>query len=68
MIKKPCILPLPHNLGLKQNLRREDEKISKHLGRSSAASDQGSTNGSATLASDLTEQEANSLVLNIMQE
>jgi len=47
---------------------REDEKISKYLGRSSAASDQGSTNGSATLASDLTEQEANSVVLNIMQE
>jgi hypothetical protein len=47
---------------------REDEKISKHLGRRSAASDQGSTNGSATLASDLTEQEANSVVLKIMQE
>jgi len=47
---------------------REDEKIIKHLGRSSAAYDQGSTNGLATSASDLTEQEANSLVLKIMQE
>ena len=39
---------------------REDVKISKHPGRSSAAYEQGSTNGLATLASDLTEQEANS--------
>jgi hypothetical protein len=46
----------------------EDDEITMHLGRSSAASDQGSTNGSATLASVLTEQEAKSLVLKIMQE
>jgi hypothetical protein len=51
-----------------ENPGHEKKKISKHLGRSSASSDQGSTNGSATLASDLTEQEANSLVLKIMQE
>lgn len=43
-------------------------KVAKHLGRSSAAYDQGSTNGLATLAPDLTEQEANFLVLKIMQE
>ncbi|KAG0530991.1 hypothetical protein BDA96_05G235400 [Sorghum bicolor] len=51
-----------------ENQGDQKKKISKHLVRSIAASDEGSTNGSATLASDLTEQEANSLVLKIMQE
>nr|XP_034607267.1 uncharacterized protein LOC117867053 isoform X4 [Setaria viridis] len=46
---------------------REDEKTSKHLGRSSASSNQGSTNGSASAAPGLNEQEANS-VLKIMHE
>ncbi|PVH34634.1 hypothetical protein PAHAL_8G263000 [Panicum hallii] len=47
---------------------REDEKTSKHLGRSSAASNQGSTNSSFSAAPDLNEQKANSFVLKIMQE
>ncbi|RLM69755.1 hypothetical protein C2845_PM17G14830 [Panicum miliaceum] len=47
---------------------REDEKTSKHLGRSSAASNQGSMNSSFSAAPDLNEQEANSFVLKVMQE
>ncbi|CAO1940170.1 unnamed protein product [Urochloa humidicola] len=47
---------------------REGEKTRKHVGRSRAGSDQGSTNGSASAAPGLNEQEANSFVLKIMQE
>ncbi|CAL4990933.1 unnamed protein product [Urochloa decumbens] len=47
---------------------REGEKARKHLGRSRAASDQGSMNSSASAAPCLNEQEANSLVSKVMQE
>lgn len=46
---------------------REGEKTSKHLGRSCASSNHGSTKGSASAAAGLNEQEANS-VLKIMQQ
>ncbi|CAL4982580.1 unnamed protein product [Urochloa decumbens] len=47
---------------------REGEKARKHLGRSRAASDQGSMNSSASAAPRLNEQEANSLVSKVTQE
>ncbi|CAN6382119.1 unnamed protein product [Urochloa humidicola] len=47
---------------------REGENTRSHLGRSRAASDQGSMNGSASAAPRVNEQEANSFVLKVMQE
>ncbi|KAJ1282017.1 hypothetical protein BS78_03G017900 [Paspalum vaginatum] len=47
---------------------QEDKKPSRHLGRSCASLDQVTTNGSASVGPNLTEQEAASLVVKIMQE